>query len=153
MLTSPWKGSLHLLCASGARAAAPIFLPLQCFLKSSSLKTARKLLPSYWCRTWWSPEVLGTTLGRKGQPEGKWEYEKGDNTTRQYVGKFPSNFAGSRSGGNHSCCEICLLLAHPLFCDMPRCLQANALFSPSFDKGSFHLCHQRQLGPLRNPCA
>lgn len=43
-------------------------------------------------------------------------------------------------------CEVCLLLTHPLFRDMPRCLQA-ILSPPSFDNVPSHLWHQRQLGP------
>lgn len=46
---------------------------------------------------------------------------------------IPTNFADSRSRVKHSYYEVCVLLVHPLFCDMPGCLEANILSSPNFD--------------------
>lgn len=55
--------------------------------------------------------------------------EQGDNVEVT----VPTSFADSRSRVKHSYHEVCVLLIYPLFCDMPRCLEANILSSPSFD--------------------
>lgn len=48
---------------------------------------------------------------------------------------------------SQSCCEVCLLLAHPLFRDVPRCLQADSSLPPAFITDPF-LSATRDSQPL-----
>lgn len=84
------------------------------------LGSPEELLPSigrgaqdsaYRCLSW----TLGWTQGRMGMQVAEQEGNHVEVTV-------PTNSADSRSRVKRSYYEVCVLLIHPLFCDMPSCL-------------------------------